>query len=125
MKFPAITSPDGLIISLDGPYLGKDSDAAIWNDTGIDDRLDAIMEGHTRLFLYGDSVYSEKRYIFAPFRRPANASGRYMTQAQREYNKHLSRDRISVEQAFGLILSQFKACELKSTQRLGLSPIAA
>jgi hypothetical protein len=50
------------------------------------------------LYLYGDPAYSCSFGVCAPFRTPA---GGVLNRDYAEFNKHLSRERISIEHAFG------------------------
>ncbi|RPA88630.1 hypothetical protein L873DRAFT_1907381, partial [Choiromyces venosus 120613-1] len=70
IKFQGITTPDGLIASLIGPFEGKFGDWMVRKGSGIEEILHEIFDEDTeesRVFLYGDPAYSLSFGIICPF----------------------------------------------------------
>lgn len=99
LKFQAVVTPDGLVSSLGGPFLGPVNDWAMWRRLGLEDRLRRVMEGRETLFLYGDPAYRMSYGVMAPYTH--SRSRHYLPDAERAFNQRLSRVRIAVEHAFG------------------------
>ena len=66
-KFQSIFTPDGLIVSLWGPELGKSHDLTLLRESNILNILQPyVIDNDTIYFLYGDCAYSGQRYIMSP-----------------------------------------------------------
>lgn len=64
IKFQAVTTPDGLMSHLAGPWEGRVGDYRMYLDSGLQDRLRAVNRNEVgvddeerRLYLYGDAAY--------------------------------------------------------------------
>jgi len=71
IKFQGITTPDGLIAFLAGPFEGKLGDWMAWRQSGVEEILRDILSENIeqgRLFLYGDHAYSLSFGIICPFK---------------------------------------------------------
>ena len=64
-----------------------------------------------------DAGYILRRYLQTPFFG-------ILTQQQQNFNKAMSKVRVSVEWLFGDIIKQFKFTDFKNNQKMGLTPIA-
>ena len=60
--------------------------------------------------LYGDPAYPLRWYLQCPFR------GAHLTQQQKEYNKSMSKVRVSVEWLFGNLIETFKFTDYKELE---------
>lgn len=101
-KYQAIVTPDGLISSLEGPFTGADHDWKIYTEGRVEERLRRLFEqrpGRASLWLYGDPAYHCVYGVIAPYKH--HLGRRHLPPEQRQFNKVLSRYRISVEHAFG------------------------
>ena len=67
--------------------------------------------------LYGDPGYTLSRNILTPFR------GAHLTAEEQEFNKSMSRVRISVEWGFGKICPYFPFLDFKKNQKILLQPV--
>ena len=111
VKYQGIVCPDGLIGSIDGPYIGEVNDNRMVALSGLGARLERvgrlsytflvsytnyiqIFEGHQALYLYGDAAYSCRDWILCGYDNPSREEARF--------NHRMSSMRISVENAFGL-----------------------
>jgi hypothetical protein len=119
VKFQAIVAPDGLILSYCGPFMGRVHDVIMYNRSQIPEKLRQIMSHQEPLFLYGDSAYESCYRVITPYKQT-----RPLLDQEIQFNKALSSDRISVEQAFGKVASQFAANQYKGFHRALLQPIA-
>ena len=70
-----------------------------------------------RSCIYGDPAYPLRWYLQGPFR------GAQITPDQNEFNKSMSKVRISVEWLFGNIIENFKFSAYRKSQKIGLSSI--
>lgn len=117
MKFQSVALPNGLIGNLSGPFEGRRHDSTMLNESGLLAHLQrvAFVNGEP-LCVYGDPAYPLNVHLQAPFRN-------IMTQAERDYNKEMSKVRTSVEWLFGNIRNFFKFVDYKKELKLQLSPI--
>ena len=73
MKYQAIVTPDGLALHLDGPYEGRMNDISILHDSGLECRLDELLDGaegsrvQDRFYLFGDKAYGSFSTVMSPF----------------------------------------------------------
>lgn len=119
-KYQGIATPDGLISSLMGPFLGKDGDWRMVMDSELPNRLKALNQEHEEdgmLYVYGDPAYSAVYGILGPFK---NYPSKPRSPDQTRFNLTMSKLRIEVEHAFGKHLGLFqlmiKSNELKVRQ---------
>ena len=70
-----------------------------------------------RLGIYGDPAYPLRWYLQDPFR------GAQITPDQNEFNKSMSKVRISVEWLFGNVIENLKFSDYRKSQKIGLSSI--
>ena len=99
LKYQGVVAPDGVVYFFEGPFEGKKNDWAIWSESRAILRLRRMFAPpRETLYLYGDPAYSCSFGVCAPFRTPA---GGVLDRDYAEFNKHLSRERISIEHAFG------------------------
>jgi nuclease HARBI1 len=102
LKMQAITTPDGLVSSLYGPFPGKDNDWNIYSQSRIKQRLQRLFTSDRQmLWLYGDPAYSQSFGILAPYK---HSSGRHaLPREHQQFNYRMSKYRISVEHSFGAV----------------------
>lgn len=67
--------------------------------------------------LYGDPAYGINDNILAPYR------GAQLTQNQSEFNKRMSKVRVSVEWGFGKLCQYFAFLDFKKNQKILLQPV--
>jgi hypothetical protein len=105
LKYQVIITPDGIISSLSPPFPGPRNDWFMTQRTGLILKLQQVMAGHERLYLYGDPAYSCSWGILAPYSHPDGF--RYLSPGQRAFNQHLAKARIAVENGLGIIQNFF------------------
>ena len=96
-KFQSVVTPDGLVSSLMGPFIGRRGDWKMVELSGLDQKLRAVNQGRRpalALYLYGDPAYSTVYGIMGPYE---NYPNRPRTAARNRFNKAMSRLRIEVE----------------------------
>ena len=105
------------ISNLFGPIEGKRHDSSMLVMSGLMPLLQGFSLGPNgeRLCLYGDPAYPLRWYLQCPFR------GAHLTQQQKEYNKSMSKVRVSVEWLFGNLIETFKFTDYKKSQKIGLT----
>lgn len=117
LKYQSVSTPNGLVANLFGPVEGKRHDSSMLVLSGLMPILENFSIGPNleRLCLYGDPAYPLRWYLQAPFR------GAQITAEQNEFNKSMSKVRVSVEWLFGNIIETFKFSDFKKSQKVGLS----
>lgn len=120
-KYQGVATPDGLILSIDGPWEGRRNDLAIARQSRLEARLRDVMHNHQddTLYLYGDAAYKALSFVFGPY-----PGGRTLQGPQAEFNKQLSSVRISIEQCFGRTQNLFAINSFKYALKSGLQPVA-
>lgn len=118
LKFQSIVSPNGLIVSLLGPYEGKRHDAGIFHESLIAQQLqEKVDENGVPFHVYGDSAYPLLDIVMTPYR------GANITEEQQEFNTVMGPLRICVEWAFGDISRTFAFLDYKKNLKLYLQPV--
>lgn len=118
LKFQGLTSPDGLLVHLSGPYEGKRHDAAILAQSGL---LDDLIQYSPNHCIFGDTAYPLRRQLMANYR----AGARGLNPEQELFNKTMSAARVCVEWSFGKISTDFAYLDFKKNLKLYLQPIAS
>ena len=118
IKFQSVVLPNGLIGNLAGPFEGKRHDSTMLHESGLLTSLEqvAFFNNHP-LCLYGDPAYPLGVHLQAPFRNVE------ITPERQEFNREMSRVRVSVEWMFGNITNYFSFVDFKKQMKLHLSPI--
>jgi hypothetical protein len=122
-KWQAIVTPDGLISSLFGPFLGAVNDATMVALTGLYRKLQGIIGPKRILYLYGDSAYRTSFGILAPYQH--SFGHRWVPHAQREANRNMSSYRIAVEHLFGLQENLWLAGAFSKHLAVNKQPVAS
>lgn len=126
IKYQGLVTPDGLISALDGPFYGKIGDWRMWINSGIRDKLRALL-GHFSLadrpVIYGDAAYKMGGFgIIGAFTAKMNQP---LTQEERQFNRIMSSFRIAVEHSFGRVVNLWQANEFTRGNSAGISAVGA
>ena len=110
---------NGLIAHMDGPYECRKHDSGMLAESGLLTLLNTYSHdpAGNQLCIYGDPAYPLRIHLQAPFRGPG------LTHIQKQYNKAMSRVRVSVEWVFGDIVNYFGFVDFKKNLKIGLSSI--
>lgn len=103
-KYQAIVTPDGMMSSLMGPFIGRRGDWKMVELSGLEAKLRAMNAGRRparTLYLYGDPAYSTVYGIMGLYK---NCPGRPRTPAHNRFSKIMSKLRIEVEHGFAIHL---------------------
>ncbi|KAA6411798.1 MAG: hypothetical protein FRX48_03948 [Lasallia pustulata] len=95
-----MVTPDGIISSFAGPYVGKRADMWMVRESKIEDRLRELMLDllpAERLYLYGDKAYVSTFGVMGAYKRRA---GQQLGRQYNEYNAAMPSCRIAVEHGF-------------------------
>ena len=114
IKFQSVVAPNGLIENLYGPMEGKRHDAGMLRDSQLLQKLQQYSfntQGQP-LCIYGDPAYPLRVHLQCPFQNAV------LTPPQRDFNKSMSKVRVSVEWVFGDIVNWFAFLDLKKTLKL-------
>ena len=125
IKFQGITAPDGLIVSLAGPFERKLGDWMTWRQSGVEEILRDIFSENReqgRLFLYGDHAYSLSFGIICPFK---DTISHQITPEEKAFNAKMSGYRIAIEHSFGKVVNLWSFIAFKNGLQIGLSPVGA
>lgn len=119
VKYQSVLCPDGIIVSLLGPFHGRRHDAGILRESGFYEQLESCCKfPHERNFvLYGDPAYGVREQLISPHRQ-----GR-LTPQQQHFNTAMSAVRQSVEWGFQKIATQFAFVDFKKSQKILLQDI--
>jgi len=125
-KFQKIVTPNSLLSSLAGLFLGPVADCVVWHSSGIVEILQNLfmeneVSAEERLYVHGNSAYAPAFGIMGPFVEQVNKP---LTREQEAANVAMSGQRIVVEWGFGYLAKYWALNSFKSSLRLGLSPIA-
>jgi hypothetical protein len=113
LKFQSVVSPDGIIVHLSGPYIGRRHDARILRESNLIPLLiQNLARNDQPYYLYGDPAYQLQRHLMVPF-----GSGR-ITERQQLCNERMSKVRECVEWNFAKITSVFAFVDFKKQQKL-------
>jgi hypothetical protein len=117
-KYQAITAPDGLIVSLKGPYAAAAPDITMYNVSDVAGALAAVTshDDH-RHYLLGDKAYQCCEQVVVSFMVPRN-------EHETAYNQLHSSTRIAVEWGFGKVVRYFAYINYKYSMKVHLQPIA-
>jgi hypothetical protein len=114
-----VIAPDGLSVSMIGPFLGSRNDIMLYHESYMDALIRPIVVQPGGYFqLFGDKAYRSEDLVMSPFHPPINA-------AQEAYNRYMSSLRVAVEHGFGTVTKYWSFTDLKRVQRVGLQPTAA
>ena len=82
------------------PYPASRNDVAMWNSSGLDQQLDPIVsQGGTIFHIFGDKAYLRSEADHGAVQTCRNSLGK------KQYNREMSRLRVSVEHGYGRITS--------------------
>jgi hypothetical protein len=118
LKYQSVVTPDGMISSLCGPFLGIENDRMMITLSNLKQKWRSAFLGAYKML--ADAGYSEDPFVLLiPFPgRPAAGS------IESEFNKYLSKIREPVEWPFGDVVRKFPFMTLKTQQRILLRPVA-
>lgn len=119
LKFQSVVTPDGIIVHLSGPWVGRRHDARMLMESNLLETLSIHANGTNgeAMQIYGDPAYGIHRYLLSPFR------GANLTPEQRLFNKDMSSVRECVEWQFGKITTLFAFLDFKKNLKLWLQPV--
>ena len=119
LKYQAVSTPDGLICCLSGPYEGRRHDAGVFGESGLLQELQEHMNKPNggMYALYGDaacplSLHLQKGY-----------TGNNPTPQQERYNAAMSSARQAVEWSFKDVMTYFPYGDMKRQQNFGLQAV--
>lgn len=105
-----------MIGRLDGPFIGRRHDAAVFNLSNLRQEMENVFYLPTANYaLYGDPGYSNSQYVKVGYK-----NHQHLTERQKLFNKQMSSLRVSVEYGFGKIVQLFAYVDFKKNQKLYL-----
>lgn len=119
LKFQSVVTPNGLIASLMGPFLGRRHDAGIFHESRIQEQLQQKTDVNGNLYyLYGDAAYPLIPSIITPYK------GANISPEQHNFNAVMSPMRVCVEWSFADIVRTFAFIDYHKNLKLYLQPLA-
>ena len=120
IKFQSVVAPNGMIANLFGPVEGRRHDSSMLTLSNLYPSLvqHSIRPNGSPLCIYGDPAYPLRIQLQAPFKRNVQ-----LTPIQQEYNKAMSKVRISVEWVFGQIVNYCAFLDFKKNMKIQLSAV--
>jgi hypothetical protein len=114
LKYQGLTTPDGLLLQLCGPWPGSRHDMHMLHKSQLMDYIQCLPRSPN-----GDmfSVYADQGYAAAPGLETPFFDGA-VNAVHEAYNQALSSARICVEWTFGDILCKWASLDFKRTQQL-------
>jgi DDE superfamily endonuclease len=90
-----ITTPDGMLFHIFGPYAVRRHYMHLYAESGLDDILseNLLLDG-VQHYLFGDSGYTLRPYLMTPF------EGANLNANELLFNKWMSKARVSVAYAY-------------------------
>jgi nuclease HARBI1 len=102
LKWQVITTPDGMLFHIFGPYEGRRHDMHLYAEPGLDDILSKnILIDGVKHYLFVDMGYALRPYLMTPF------EGANLNANELLFNKRMSKARVSVECTFKDIKKYF------------------
>jgi hypothetical protein len=118
-NYQGVFTPDGLLVSCNGPYFGSRNDINMLDDSKLEQILPSVADRPgRRLMLFGDLIYLHRDYVLTGYRAPMDAE-------QQQYNTYMASIRVHIERGFGKVTQLFSGTDLKRVQRVLLSPTSA
>ncbi|VEN39660.1 unnamed protein product, partial [Callosobruchus maculatus] len=123
VKYQSVLCPDGMIVNLKGPYVGRRHDAGIYRESQLYAELQevAVFPDGRKYVLYGDQAYPLSDLLMCPY--PTRQEG--LLEHQQEFNNSMKVIRTAVEWGFQKIVTQFAFVDFKKNQKLLLQDIEA
>ena len=101
-----------------GPIAGRRHDAYMLRVSGLQAKLATITKPDgSPYIIYGDPAYGVSPTILAPYH------GSQLTPQQEDFNREMSRVRVSVEWTFGKIVTYFSYLDFKRSNKVLLQPV--
>ncbi|SJX63929.1 uncharacterized protein SRS1_25033 [Sporisorium reilianum f. sp. reilianum] len=113
------STPDGLIFA-QGPWDGSENNWSVWTKSGVADWLQnsSFTKDNRTLYLFGDKGYHLDHHLIVPYK------GNNMKPKETWFNVIMSKYRITVEWAIGLVSVLFPWLNNKQQQKFLLMPVA-
>jgi hypothetical protein len=120
-NYQGVTTPDGIIIEMHGPYSGRTNDITMLKKSRLLSKfLRFCVYRGVRYYAYGDRGYpNDNPFLMAGFK------GRNISDKERQCNRIMSKLRIAVEWSFGKVVNLFAFVDFKKNQKLHLQPVAS
>lgn len=119
LKYQGVAMADGMIVSLAGPFVGRNHDMHMFHESKIVEHLNNLnYDGHAEaLYIFGDMGYVSSNRVITPF------EGLNLTRAQKKFNLEMSRCREVIEWSYKDVLQYFGFNRDKYNLKTGLSPV--
>ncbi|ETI53405.1 hypothetical protein F441_03643 [Phytophthora nicotianae CJ01A1] len=120
LRYQTLSTPDGLITHVYGPFPGRNHDIKLFKDS----RIANVIRGDARFKpyrIYGDQAYGNDSVLSSPF----TGAVANLSREQKLVNKSMSKVRVSVEWGYGQVVNYWTALDLKRQARSGTQPVGS
>lgn len=118
MKFQSVICPDGIIISLKGPFEGRRHDAGIFRESGLYAELEqntVFLDCQPQNFvLYGDQAYGLRQLLLRPYSEHEIG----INPERQNFNNLMTVLRVSVEWGFNTIIQNFAFVDFRKNLKI-------
>ncbi|KAH9119074.1 hypothetical protein LEN26_011803 [Aphanomyces euteiches] len=108
LKFQSIVMTNRLIVSLNGPIEGRRHDVALLRESKLGEKM---LAAGIDAVIYGDPAYPVLNWLVGLY-KSANTTAR-----QKEFNRRMSKVRVSVEWCFGDLIRNWAFLDFKKNPR--------
>ena len=118
LKYQRITTPDGLILHLTGPFEGARHDAFTYIESRVEQQLrDKTADIRTIYRIYGDPAYSLSNFLISPFQKSSDRE-------EILFNEIMASVRIAVAWSFGKVVQLHAFNDFQKNLKIELQPVA-
>jgi len=119
LKYQAVVTPDGIVVDLYGPVVGRHHDSDMLDKSRILGELPKFSHVNgDPYYIYGDPAYPLRTHLQRPFK------GSLLSEEEEEYNTAMSSVRVAVEWAFKEVSMSFSALDFVRNEKIRLSPLS-
>jgi hypothetical protein len=104
-KFQGVSSPDGILRHVGGPFVGSAHDSRMWHESGLSAVLEQLAIAVGRVYcVYGDVAYKLSLWLMKPY------EGNFLPNSEEaNFNLAMAKVRVSVEWGFGKLTQIWRA----------------
>jgi hypothetical protein len=117
IKFQGVMGPNGLILELYGPIIGRRADGYMLGKSNfLDHMADLCLQANGAYYVYGDPAYALNIYVLRGLKGA-------LTPAEQRFCALMNSLRVTVEWGFGLVLRDWAFVDFSKNLKLGKQPL--
>lgn len=119
LVYLTVSTPDGLVLYLYGPEVGRRHDMTLYRQSGVDDQLrETLLIDAQQFYIYGDPAFVLRPWMQVGFNRA------FATPAQHTFNAAMSSAREAVEWSYKDTKQQFTTMDFRRMLMVRKAPVA-